>query len=74
MKSTLTKDWSEYNHDYEKRVQDIRTKDGNEYIECWPNAGKWTVLTHRTGLFIPDADVTHTRLHPDEYKYESTSE
>lgn len=35
--SNLTKEWSEYNHDYEKKVQDIRLKNGKEVIKCWPH-------------------------------------
>lgn len=64
--SKLTSEWTEYDHDYEKRFQDIRTKDGKEHIECWPNAGKWIVLTHPDGLEVPDADVTHTKLNEQE--------
>lgn len=62
MNNVLTKEWSEYNHDYEKECQDIRTKDGVEYMECWPNAGKWTVLSLNHQPQIKDIDVTHTRL------------
>lgn len=58
----LTKEWSEYNHDYEKKCQDIRTKDGKEYIECWPNAGRWNVMSKNGVNPIPDEQVTHTRL------------
>lgn len=63
--SKLTTEWSEYNHDYEKRVQDIRLKNGNEVMECWPNAGKWYCLSgdkRYSKKDIPDAEVTHTRL------------
>lgn len=66
MNSKLTSEWTEYNHDYEKRVQDIRTKDGKEYFECWPNAGKWIVLSNDV-QDIPNCLVTHTRLHKSEY-------
>jgi len=58
-----TKEWQPYDFDYEKDFQDIRTKDGKEYINCWPNAGKWNVLSaKKPGLQIMDADVTHVRL------------
>jgi hypothetical protein len=57
-----TKEWQEYDHDYEKDFQDIRTKDGKEYVNCWPNAGKWIVLNDKKGLRIPDGEVTHVRL------------
>lgn len=55
-----TKEWQEYDHDYEKDFQDIRTKGGKEYIECWPNAGNWFVC--KTGEEVPDDEVTHVRL------------
>lgn len=61
-----TKEWQEYDHDYEKDFQDIRTKDGNEYINCWPNAGSWAVLSSKKPIRIPDADVTHVRLTNEE--------
>ena len=57
-----TTKWQEYDHDYEKDIQDIRTKDGKEYVNCWPNAGKWSVLSSKKPLQIMDADVTHERL------------
>lgn len=30
----LTHEWQEYDMDYQKKVQDIRTKDGKEYMKC----------------------------------------
>jgi hypothetical protein len=57
-----TKEWQEYDHDYEKDFQDIRTKDGKEYVNCWPNAGKWIVLNAKKDLYILDSEVTHVRL------------
>ena len=33
--------WQQYNGDYEKRWYAVRTKDGKEYPECWPNAGNF---------------------------------
>lgn len=64
-----TKDWQEYDHDYEKDFQDIRTKDGKEYINCWPNAGTWNVLSSKKPLRIMDEDVTHIRLTDEKYLY-----
>lgn len=57
----LTKDWHEYDGDYEKEVQDIRTKDGKEHVNCWPNAGKWHVMSGK-GYQVKNEDVTHVRL------------
>lgn len=58
-----TKEWQEYDHDYEKDFQDIRIKGGKEYKNCWPNAGKWNVLSKGgPGRQIMDDEVTHVRL------------
>lgn len=73
--TNLTLQWSKYNHDYEKRVQDIRLKGGSEIIKCYPNAGKWCCLSNDLIKDIPDAQVTHTRLHNNpEFNKEATSE
>ena len=69
MSKILSIDWSEYDHDYQKRVQDIRLKDGKEIIKCWPNAGKWMCLSNNMQKDIPDSDVTHTKLNTDEDCY-----
>jgi hypothetical protein len=61
--TNLTYEWSEYNHDYEKRVQDIRLKSGQEIMKCYPNAGKWCCLSNNKQKDIADIEVTHTRLH-----------
>lgn len=59
---TLTHEWQEYDMDYQKAVQDIRTKDGKEYLNCWPNAGKWTVMSDDKQATISDSEVTHVKL------------
>ena len=61
-----TKKWQIYDHDYEKDFQDIRTKDGKEYFNCWPNAGKWSVLSSKKPIQIMDEDVTHIKLNEEE--------
>ena len=60
----LTHEWQEYDMNYQKAVQDIRTKDGKEYENCWPNAGTWNVMgeIEKDCMQIPDAEVTHVRL------------
>ena len=63
MDTNLTLEWSEYNQDYEKRVQDIRLKDGTEILKCWPNAGKWFSMNNNKQKDILDSEVTHTKLH-----------
>jgi len=56
-----TNEWQPYDYDYEKDFQDIRTKDGTEYVNCYPNAGTWVVLSSKN-LRIKDEDVTHVKL------------
>lgn len=63
MESKLTKEWQEYDGDYEKAMQDIRLKNGDEVMMCWPNAGLW--VTMRDGPYskkdIKNSEVTHVR-------------
>lgn len=61
--SMLTREWQEYDHNYTKAIHDIRTADGKEYYNCWPNAGKFNVMAKedKDCIQIPDADVTHVR-------------
>lgn len=56
-----TNEWQEYDHDYEKELQDIKTKDGKTYLFCWPNAGVWHTSNNQ-GKQVPDEEVTHIRL------------
>jgi len=65
--SQLTKEWSEYSGQYEKRVQDIRLKDGRELMHCWPNAGEWDYMRANNMKSIPNSEVTHTRLNAGFY-------
>lgn len=62
----LTFEWQEYDHDYEKKIQDIRVKSGKEYLCCWPNANKWFVMSDNKTGQIPDEEVTHVRLNRKE--------
>lgn len=65
METLLKSEWTEYNHDYEKKIQDIRLKNGDEVMKCYPNAGKWMCLSANKKYKekdIPDSEVTHTRL------------
>jgi len=56
----LTSDWQEFDGDYEKVMQDVRTKDGTEHIKCWPNAGMFIVMDNETAD-VPAKEVTHVR-------------
>lgn len=44
MERTLTKEWTPFNGDYEKSVQDIKLFNGDIITFCWPNAGVWHVM------------------------------
>jgi len=66
-KTNLTKEYSEYNGDYEKKMQDIKTKDGKEYLMCWPNAGQWVVCSSNNIPDIPNKEVIQTRLTHTDY-------
>jgi hypothetical protein len=67
---TLTKEWSPFDGDYEKSMQDIKLKNGDVIIMCWPNAGYWSVCRKEGneryyGKDIPVTDATHVRLTHD---------
>ncbi len=63
-KRTLSKEWSSFNGDYEKSMQDIKLKNGDIVEMCWPNAGFWNVL--RPGKYydqeIPVNEAEFVRL------------
>lgn len=59
----LTHEWQEYDHNYTKDIHDIRTIDGIEYYQCWPNAGSFHVAGEiNNGKSIPDNEVTHVKM------------
>ncbi len=43
LQKRLTKEWSKFNGDYEKLVQDIKLFNGEIITKCWPNAGYWLI-------------------------------
>jgi len=43
-KKPLTKEWSKFDGNYEKSMQDIKLHNGDIVTMCWPNAGYWGVL------------------------------
>ncbi len=60
------KEWIEYPGEYEKEGCDIRLKNGEEWGTCWPNAGKFLVLTSFNGsenLSFDESEVTHIRYY-----------
>jgi len=40
----LTYEWQRYNGDYQKKIQDIKLKNGTIIMACYPNAGYWNCL------------------------------
>jgi hypothetical protein len=44
LQKTLTKEWTPFNGDYEKSMQDIKLFNGDVITMCWPNAGFWMVM------------------------------
>lgn len=66
----LTHEWIEFDptRGYQKQMQDIRLKNGDEVMKCWPNAMVW--VTMLPGKYyntdIPVQDATHVRLTHDE--------
>lgn len=71
--SKLTKEWSEFDGDYEKQMQDIKLKNGDVVTMCWPNAGYWSVCEKKGnekyyGKDIHVKEATHVRLtHSDRW-------
>lgn len=53
-------EWTEFDGDYKKSIQDIRLKDGTEIEECYPNAGMFMVLSIKHNP-IPVSEVTHVK-------------
>ena len=72
MISKLTEDWQPYDGDYEKEIHAIKTKDGREFISCWPNAGKF--CCQQTGVYINEDDVVEVKIgvHPMDFDDAST--
>lgn len=56
----MTTEWQIFTGDYEKTMQDIRLKDGTEYIKCWPNAGVFIVMDNKIPD-VPISEVTHIK-------------
>jgi hypothetical protein len=57
-------EWVKYPDDYEKEFCDIKTKSGEEFGPCWPNAGKFNVLVNGPStVMIDEDDVTHIRYY-----------
>jgi hypothetical protein len=56
----LSLDWSDYDGDYEKSMQDIILHNGTQVNCCWPNAGYFNPLFNVDK--IPEKEVSKVRL------------
>lgn len=71
LEKTLTKEWSPFDGDYEKSMQDIKLHNGDIITMCWPNAGYWTVVRKKGnekyyGKDIPVKEAAFVRLTHDK--------
>ncbi len=58
--SKLTKEWSKYNGDYEKEMQDIKLFNGDIVTMCWPNAGFWNCCRQKGNeKYYNKFDINH---------------
>jgi hypothetical protein len=62
----LTYEWQKYDHEYEKRIQDLKLFNGDIVMCCWPNAGKWHTMGTKDIGMIDDIDVAFVRLNKEE--------
>lgn len=44
----LTHEWQKYDGDYQKEIQDIKLKNGDIVMACYPNAGKWNCMDEKS--------------------------
>jgi len=58
------KNWNKYSGDYLKKFCDIKTFDGREFKQCWPNA---QIFHARTGESIPEKDVEFIKYVPIDW-------
>lgn len=69
---TLTKEWTKFDGDYEKSMQDIKLLNGDIIFMCWPNAGYWHICNSvRNGSYSGRDDIKvkeaeYVRLTHDE--------
>lgn len=68
---TLTKEWSIFDGDYEKSMQDIKLFNGDVITMCWPNAGYWILCQKEGnekyyGNDIKSRDAEYVRLTHNE--------
>lgn len=47
----LTYEWQKYDGDYQKKIQDIKLKNGFIVMACYPNAGKWICLDEKSRYY-----------------------
>ena len=47
----LTYDWQRYDGDYQKKIQDIKLKNGDVVMACYLNAGHWMCLDSKSPYY-----------------------
>jgi hypothetical protein len=55
----LTKEWQPYDGDYQKKMQDIKLKNGDVVTMCWPNAGYWNICEKEGNEKYYGKDIHH---------------
>lgn len=62
VKAAFSQEWQPFSGDYEKKVQDIKLKDGSVIEMCYPNSGVFMCLSNNSQKDIPVKDVAFVRL------------
>lgn len=70
----LTYEWQKYDGDYQKKIQDIKLKNGDVVEFCYPNAGMWNCMQKEGNgkyydKFIQNSDVEYVRLNYKFYNW-----
>lgn len=72
---TLTTDWSPFDGDYKKKMQDLQLHDGTVITKCWPNAGKFLCFSDNDQKDIALDQVAFVRLtHAPEWEGQEEDE
>lgn len=55
-----SKEWQPYIGDYDKFEYDVKTKEGDVWVNCYPNAGYFNPIN--VAIKIPQEDVAEIRF------------
>lgn len=56
----LTYQWQPYNGNYQKKIQDIKLKNGDIVTRCYPNAGFWNPTQKKGNEKYYGTEIPHT--------------